>query len=213
MVPGARVSLPTSNHIQSLMLSRNLLFTGEAEKVRMWDLRAKDPQDSLPVPPPQQQASSDPAQPKHNTYRFSEKHSVGVFRMKHLEDLHWLLAGCMGLCGLAGFDLRNKKNQLYIKAHDYPILGMDARSMTMNDIAVTSGTTTNYRYEVATYSISGGSLITKYAPSHKAVITSLKMGEEMIVSGAKDGSLVALTFGTYADKVRRSSSSLKIHNF
>lgn len=132
--------------------------------------------------------------------------------MKHLEDVHWLLAGCMGLCGLAGFDLRNKKNQFYLKAHDYPILGMDARTTTMNDIAVTSGTTTNYRYEVAAYSIAGQRIITKFAPSHQAVITSLKMGEEMIVSGAKDGSLVALTFNSYADKVRRSSSMTRIMN-
>jgi len=204
-VPGGRVNLSTSNELHSLLLERNLLFTGEAEKVRMWDLRAREVQEVFEVPEGQS-----PPQPKHNTYKINEKNSRGVFRMKHLDELHWMVVGCMGLCGLAGFDLRNKRNQMYIKAHDYPILGMDARTTTMHDIAATSGTMTNYRYEVAMYSISSGTLINKFAPSHQAVITALRMGEETVVSGAKDGSLVALTFGQYASSLRRSSKMVRV---
>lgn len=204
-MPGGRVNLSTSNELHSLLLERNLLFTGEAEKVRMWDLRAREAQEVFEVAEGQVQP-----QPKHNTYKISEKNSRGVFRMKHLEELHWMVVGCMGLCGLTGFDLRNKKNQMYVKAHDYPILGMDARTIMMHDIAATSGTMTNYRYEVAMYSISSGTLINKFAPSHQAVITSLRMGDEMVVSGAKDGSLVALTFSQYAFNLRQSSKSVRV---
>lgn len=170
----------------------------------MWDLRVKDPQESFDLPEGQQPPV------RHNTYKIKEKGSRAVFRMKHLEELHWMVVGCMGLCGLAGFDLRNKANQLYQKAHDYPILGMDARTTTMHDIAVTSGTMTNYRYEVAFYSISSGTMIQKIAPSHQAVITALKMGEKAVVSGAKDGSLVALTFGQYAATLRKSAKAVKV---
>ena len=50
----------------------------------------------------------------------------------------------MGLLGIYAFDLRRMRKAFYMPTHDYPILAMDAGLHILQNLAVTSGITTNY---------------------------------------------------------------------
>lgn len=137
----------------------------------------------------------------------NETNVSGVFKMIYSKDNDLLLVGCNGLLGLLAFDMRKLSKKFYIPTHDYPLLAMDCGEKVLNNIAATSGTTTSYRYVISVHDLSNPRQnCTKLVPGHRAVVTSLRIGEDMIISGSKNGSLIGVTFKRSKETLRRTKS-------
>jgi hypothetical protein len=95
--------------------------------------------------------------------------------------------------------------------HDYPIISMEGGNDLLSDVWATSGTATNYQYDLSVYHASNPTHpINRYVPGHRAVITTMKMGDDKIVTGDKKGEVRVLSFRKSPEQLRIENPSVKL---
>jgi len=190
-----------ANGFKSIYMKHPLLFAGENNKVKVWDLRVDTQVGTAPIPTRLLKSMNITA----------DRNPRGVFKTILCEDNNTLAVGAAGLCGLLAFDMRKMKQALYLSVHDYPILDLDTGRDVLSHLAATTGTTTYYQYEIAVFDLNNPQEKNiKLIPGHKAVVTSLEIGDDFIVTGAKDGGLRAMAFKMNRQRLKRTQTAKKI---
>lgn len=215
----------------SIKLDGGMIYLGLNQSVRIWDARMHYRAADIPLPHavrpmsarPRTSSDQDNADLPTRVMDLNLDAARGVVQMRLKEDPPMLICGVSGLLGLAIFDLRSR-NLLYYEAnHDYPVVGIDCGRTVLKNIAVrfiqvSAGTTTKYQYDLSIHDLSDPqSSKRRFIPGHKATITSIRVvicsqGNELIATGAKDGSLRALVFNKSKSLLRKSSASVRIKN-
>lgn len=174
------------------MLNYPLLFSGETDSVKIWDLRTDDPVVNIPM----------------DILGFNYRNKGGIFKML-LNDPNKLLIGSYGLTGIVEYDLRNLENNYY-PVHDYQILSLCKGQGVLNNLVVTSGATRTFNYELNVYKTQELTKSVKFIPGHKGVINTIDIGDSSIASGGKDGSVRVLTFDKSKETLRTTGKIINI---
>jgi len=206
----------------SIKLEGGMIYLGLNQSIRLWDARmhyrAADvslPETIRPITarPSTSSSSSESTDLPSRVLDINLDTARGVVQMKVKQDPPMLLCGVSGLLGLVIFDLRTRTLSYYEANHDYPVVGIDCGRTVLKNVAVSAGTTTKYQYDLSIHDLSDpqGSK-RRFIPGHKATITAIRVGDEFIATGAKDGSVRALAFNKSKSLLRRSSAAVRIKN-
>jgi WD40 repeat protein len=126
-----------------------------------------------------------------------------------LTDPFKLLAASNGLKGLVEYDLRTLAGN-YFPVHDYQIMTACQGKGVLSNLVITSGSTKTFKYEISVYKTGSLNEFKKLVPGHKGVINCVDIGEDSIVSGAKDGSVRVLNFSKSKERLRKESKTISI---
>ena len=174
-----------------MLLNPPLLYSGETDNIKIWDLRNEGPVVNIPL----------------QVLPFNFENRSGIFKMI-LND-NKLIIGSNGLMGIVEYDLRTLI-PVYYPVHDYQILTVCQGKNVLNNLIATSGSTKAFNYEINVYQAQKLDSSVKFVPGHKGVINSIDIGHDCIASGAKDGSAIVLKFNKTKEVLRNQSKTIKI---
>lgn len=127
-----------------------------------------------------------------------------------------LVAHFFGAKGLFAFDLRKgKKQQSYYDFHYYPMCDYDVGDGVMDGYAMTAGTTQHLQYDVIPINLNktpeDHDSQYRIFPGHKAVITKLKIDNEFVITGAKNGEVKVMGFNVFKKDIQKGPNCMIIN--
>ena len=175
------------NDIGAMALTpKSILITGDSTRIRVWD-----PRENIANPAQDIQLSGSAEVPQK---WIGHKAVSGCMKVRYVEPLHQVAANFSGGNGIFTFDLRMCQPLEYYRAHYYPTSDIDTGDNFLSHIGVSTGPTQKLRYEVRFSDLSKSAEENSHAhalvPGHKAIITKVRLLNDKVVTGTKNGSLI-----------------------